>query len=67
MYLGQGYQDVLVRQLGWMSEQEDVQGNLDNDDAMDKDEDTGNGAIQDKVELFVGVGAGGCLGWGWWW
>ena len=35
-----------------------MQGNLDNDDAMDKDEDTDNRAIQDKMELFVGVGAG---------
>ena len=38
-----------------------MQGNLDNDDAMDKDKDTDNRAIQDKMELFVGVGAGGCL------
>ena len=38
-----------------------MQRNLDNDDAMDEDKDTDNGAIQDKMELFVGVGAGGCL------
>ena len=61
MYLGRGYQDVLVHQLEWMLEQEDVQGNLDNNNDMDGDKDTGNGAIQDKVEPFVGVGAGGCL------
>ena len=44
-----------------------MQGNLDNNNAIDKDEDADNKAIQDEVELFVGVGAGGCLGWGWWW
>ena len=44
-----------------MSEQEDVPGNLDNNNAMDGDKDTGNRAIQDEVEPFVGVGAGGSL------
>ena len=44
-----------------MLEQEDVQGNLDNNNAMDGDEDTDNGAVQDEVEPFVGVGAGGSL------
>ena len=36
-----------------------MQWNLDNDDAMDKDKDIDNGAIQDEMELFVKVGAGG--------
>ena len=40
-----------------------MQGNPDNDDAMDKDKDADNKAVQDEMELFVGVGAGGRADW----
>ena len=40
-----------------------MHGNLDNDNTMDKDKDKNNKTIQDKGELFVGVGAGGHADW----
>ena len=40
-----------------------MQENLDNNNAMDTDGDTDNKAVWDKMELFVGVGAGGHADW----
>ena len=40
-----------------------MQGNLDNDNAMDTDKDADNKAVWDKMELFVGVGAGERADW----
>ena len=40
-----------------------MQGNLDNNNAMDKDKDTDNGTVCDEMELFVGIRAGECVDW----
>ena len=37
-----------------------MQGNQDNNNAMDKDKNTDNKTIYDKMELFVGILAGEC-------
>ena len=40
-----------------------MQRNLDNNNATDTDEDVDNKSVWDKMELFVGVGAGECADW----
>ena len=40
-----------------------MQGNLDNDNAMDKDKDVDNRTVWDEKELFVEIGAGQHVDW----
>ena len=40
-----------------------MQENWDNDDAMDKEENTDNETVWDKKELFVEIGAGRHVDW----
>ena len=40
-----------------------MQGNQDNNNAMDKDENADNKTVCDKKELFVEVGAGQHVDW----
>ena len=38
-----------------------MQGNRDNDNAMDKDGNADNEAVWDEKELFVEIGTGQCM------